>query len=611
MKDSECCGDRSTNVAHRCSKHAEEELKLHCNTCRKLICLRCTLKGSVHNTHDYYELDFAFEKYKEEVASSLSVMEKQLTTVNKALVHLDARQDEIATQRAAVQTNVHHSFQSLHEILNKRNEELVCQLEQITREKLEALAVQRKEIETAQTRLTGCISSMNEVLSSDNSRVEMLMERTVDPEWMTKLSTILAPESLKPNAVADMTFDVSSDTTSVCQEHGLVLASTLPYPPKCHATGKGLDIAVVGEKSTATLQSINFLSKPCELPAKSLECELVSEITGAKIQSQEFDVRSRQSQHLISYQPRMKGNHQLHIKVDGQEIKGSPFTVAIKSPVENLGSRILTIEKLETPRGGTINERSGEVIVTEYNGHCVSVFSRGGKRLNSFGSHGSSQGQLKYPRGVALDADGNILVADSGNQRIQKFTVEGEFLSVVGGEGSGSLQFKWPDGVAFNTVNGKIYISDDSQHIHILNSDLTFFKSFGKEGSGKGQFCYPRGIACDSTGQVYVADSNNHRIQVFTAEGKFVRAFGRHGHGMKMGELMWPVGIALNNASGLVYISENSHCVSVFTLEGHFVTSFGQKGEGSGEFNHPYEVAVDTNGVVYVCDADNNRVQVF
>ena len=40
---------------------------------------------------------------------------------------------------------------------------------------------------------------------------------------------------------------------------------------------------------------------------------------------------------------------------------------------------------------------------------------------------------------------------------------------------------------------------------------------------------------------------------------------------------------------------------SVFTTEGQFVTSLGREGEGPGEFKIP----------VYVCDCDNNRVQVF
>ena len=64
-------------------------------------------------------------------------------------------------------------------------------------------------------------------------------------------------------------------------------------------------------------------------------------------------------------------------------------------------------------------------MVTEWGGDCVSVFSPSGEKLQSFGKHGSGQGEFDCPRGVAVDGEGNILVSDGGNHRIQKFTAEG------------------------------------------------------------------------------------------------------------------------------------------------------------------------------------------
>ena len=61
----------------------------------------------------------------------------------------------------------------------------------------------------------------------------------------------------------------------------------------------------------------------------------------------------------------------------------------------------------------------------------------------------------------------------------------------------------------------------------------------------------------------------------------------------------------------MVYVSDWNNRVSVFTSGGQFVTSFGMTGEGVGEFNYPLGVAVDSSGVVYVCDHVNNRVQLF
>ena len=84
--------------------------------------------------------------------------------------------------------------------------------------------------------------------------------------------------------------------------------------------------------------------------------------------------RRGQSQYEISYQPTIKGRHQLHIKVQGQHIRGSPLSLAAKSPVEKLGDPILTIDEVGGPWGVAVNQR-GEVVVAERDGHRVSVFS--------------------------------------------------------------------------------------------------------------------------------------------------------------------------------------------------------------------------------------------
>lgn len=41
------------------------------------------------------------------------------------------------------------------------------------------------------------------------------------------------------------------------------------------------------------------------------------------------------------------------------------------------------------------------------------------------------------------------------------------------------------------------------------------------------------------------------------------------------------------------------------------MTAFGREGERPGEFNCPCGLAVDNSGVVYVCDRNNKRIQMF
>ena len=589
-----------------CREHAGKEVELFCETCGEPVCVKCALKGGKHHSHDYEELDKAFERYKVEVTASLEPMEKQVTTITKALAQLDARCAEISDQRAAVEADILIAFGKLQRILDTRKTELIGQLHHITQRKLKGLAVQRDQLETTLAQLSSCLGFMRESLKTGSQEEVLLMKSSVVKQ-VKELTTTFPPDMLKPSTDADAIFSSLADVATACRNYGQVSAPDLPDPSKCHATGKGIEAAVVGEMSTAVLQAVNFKDQPCEEPIQSSECELVSELSGTRTRGS--IERKGQSQYEINYQPTIKGRHQLYVKVEGQHIRGSPFTISAKSPVEKLGTPILTLRGVRQPRGVAINQR-GEVIVAEWDGDCVSVFSPSGEKLQTFGTRGSGQGQFESPRGVAVDDEWNILVADCNNHRIQKFTPEGQFLTAVGAYGKGPLQFLRPTDIVLNAANKKVYVTDCGNHrVQVLNSDLTFSSSFGKRGSGKGQFDIPCGIACDSTGKVYVADNVNNRVQVFTAEGKFLKMFGRRGAGR--GELSGPIGVAIDS-NDMVYVSEGGNSrVSVFTSEGVFVTSFGSHGEGPGQFKRPYGVAVDNSGVVYVCDSNHHCVRIF
>ena len=585
-----------------CHDHAGKEVELFCETCGEPVCVKCVIKGGKHNNHDCEELDKAFERYKIEVTASLEPMEKQVTTITNSLAQLDARCAEISNWRAAVENDIHTSFGKLQHILDTRKTDLIGRLHHITQRKLKELAVQSDQLETTLAQLSSCLGFMRESLKT-GSQEEVLSMKSSVVKQVKELTTTFPPDMLKPSTEADMIFSALEDVATACESYGQVSTPNFPDPSICHVTGKGIEAAVVGEMSNAVLHAVNYKGQPCEEPIQSSECELVSKLSGTRVRGSVE--RKEQSHYEINYQPTIKGRHQLHVKVEGQHIRGSPFSISAFFPVEKLGTPILTLRGVVGPWGVAINQR-GEVIVTEFSRHCVSVFSPSGEKLRTIGSHGSGLGQFKSPRGFAVDCEWkSILVADGANHRIQKFSFEGYFLTAVGAEGKGPLQFNYPTDIVFNAANKKMYVTDCYNHrVQVLNSDLTFSSSFGMHGSGKGEFDFPHGIACDSTGKVYVADCNNNRVQVFTVEGNFLKMFGQQL------ELWGPEGVAIDS-NDMVYVSEGgSYGVSVFTSEGICVKSFGSFGEGPGQFNYPCGVAVNS-GVVYVCDHYNHRVQIF
>ena len=577
-----------------CSLHPGKELDLYCETCGELICLHCTVKK--HKDHQYDLVGDTFQRHKAEITASLEPVEKQLGVVTKALKQLDVRSVELDDLQATLEANIQQQIQMLQELLEARKAELIDQLQQLIQVKKKNLAAQKDEVETVHAQLASCLSFVRESLRTGSQGEVMIMKKAVVKQ-IKEITDNFKPDMLPPCVPADVKFMASSNFTAACQQFGRVYLQEVS-PEKCHATGKGLEVAEPGERATAVLNVVSNEHKAYTKPVKSLICELVSESTGEKI---DCSVKKTEAsgQYEISYQATSRGRHQLHIKVEGEHIKGSPFPVTVKLPIEKLGTPIKTIGGVKGPWGVAFCSK-GNIVVTETNGHCVSIFDPKGEKTKSFGSLGSGHGQFNRPEGVAVDDGDNILVSDYGNNRIQKFTSCGKFITAV--------KINHPIGIAIHPQSKNVYVTNRSDHcIQILNPDLTFSNSFGSKGSNDGQFNAPFDVAFDSTGNVYVVSFYHDHVQVFTAEGQFLRKFGTCGS-----EKNYYLTSICIDSEDVVYMTENAnHSVSVYTCEGKFLTSFGTYGAGPGQFNHPHGIAVDKNGVVYVADGRNNRLQSF
>lgn len=135
---------------------------------------------------------------------------------------------------------------------------------------------------------------------------------------------------------------------------------------------------------------------------------------------------------------------------------------------------------------------------------------------------------------------------------------------------------------------------------------------WGTRGSGKGEFDLPHGIALDRNGRVFVADRSNARVQVFDATGRFLDEW-------KSDTIGRPYAIAIASDGSAVIVDggdqplippDRSGAVHLDST-GTVLSRFGRFGNYNGQFRLAHDVAVDSQGVVYIADAWGQRVQKF
>ena len=583
-----------------CPHHEGKELDIYCDTCEELICLHCTIKK--HKDHEYDLVSDSFERHKAEITASLEPLDEQVTAARKVVEQLNHQSEGLDQQRIEAEAMIEHEIKQLHDIIEARKNELLKQVDDEIQRKLRNLDSQRDELQTAHDQLSNCLSVVNMSLAMGSDEEIVMMK----DDMIKNIKQVTEPTTKRPWSPcekANLKFAVSSELEAAILNFGQVSLDEVASRD-CYAEGSGLKVAEVGETATVVVYVITKEGKACTSFISSLTCRLSSEITGETING---SVRNSEvNRYVISYQPTNRGLHQLHIKLAGGHIKGSPFNITVKLPVQKLGIPIKTIPSISRPWGVAINSR-GELIVAEYRGRCISVFSSTGEKLRSFSSCGQGRDQLHSPRGVAVDSDDNILVVD-GDHCIIKFTSDGEFVKAECREGNRQLEFKRPMGVGVHPHTGQLYVADtDNNRIQVLNSDLSFVTTF--KGRRDKRLKSPWGVAFDNTGNVYIADCGNHCVQVFTVEGEFMRRFG--GEGERNGELNFPSYIFIDS-DDVAYVTEyGNHRVSVFTCDGQFLTEFGALGNGSEQFNEPRGITMDRNGYVIVSDCENDRIKLF
>ena len=275
---------------------------------------------------------------------------------------------------------------------------------------------------------------------------------------------------------------------------------------------------------------------------------------------------------------------------------------------------------------GVAVDSSGNIIVTEEQGHRLLKLNSGGVaqwsvgQAGVIGSDNTHFGDLwDGSVAVAVDSSGNIYVADSGNHRVQKCTSAGvcsTFAGISGVSGSDNTHFDLPYGVVVDS-SGNVYVSDRDNHrvqkCTPAGVCSTFAGVTGVSGSDDSHFNAPMGVAVDSSGNVYVGDGWNNRVQKCTSDGSCSTFAGTTGAWDDDFDHFWqPRDIAVDSQDQVYVADIYNNRVQVFDSSGAYLTTIGGEwGSNIGQMRHTAAVDVDSAGNVYVTDSINHRIQKF
>ena len=186
-----------------------------------------------------------------------------------------------------------------------------------------------------------------------------------------------------------------------------------------------------------------------------------------------------------------------------------------------------------------------------------------------------------------------------------------------------------PAGMTFGPMSavaadsrGRIYaFQRKDPPVLVFDREGTYLDSWGDSAIAD-----PHGFFIGPDDVVYLTDRDDHVALRFTLDGKPLGVLGQRGQpsdtgceedGGRVVRAAGPFNKPTEMVvapSGELYVTDgyrNSR-VHRFSADGRLIDSWGSPGKHApGEFHLPHSLWIDERGEVYVCDRENNRIQVF
>lgn len=178
-----------------------------------------------------------------------------------------------------------------------------------------------------------------------------------------------------------------------------------------------------------------------------------------------------------------------------------------------------------------------------------------------------------------------------------------------------AIEMGAPSSVDWTSRNTLLVFNRGTHPLMEFNPDGSFVRAWGQ-----GQYVRPHGMRIDSEGHIWTTDVNGHTVRKMNPEGEVLLTLGTHEQpgewtvGASSGLMTEPTDLAIG-LEGEIYVlvghGRGEPRLLKFDKNGMLLKTWGGAGTAPGKFDTPHSIVIDAEGLVYVADRQNRRVQVF
>ncbi|HUB45293.1 MAG TPA: hypothetical protein VMB73_09945 [Acetobacteraceae bacterium] len=300
-------------------------------------------------------------------------------------------------------------------------------------------------------------------------------------------------------------------------------------------------------------------------------------------------------------------------------------------------------------------DADGNLIFADTYNHCIrrvdartgiisTVAGTGGPGFAGDGGE-ATQALLNQPYGVVVDAGGTIYFADRLNKRVRRIEPPG-IISTLAGDGSGkfsgdggpaaSAGLAEPNGLALDRNQQQLFIADVADHrVRVVDLATSIIGTFAGTGDARhdgdggpatraGVFG-ARAVALAPDGALYILERGGSSLRrvhegiIHTAAGTGARGYAGDGADAREAVFDAPKEMAVDTDGSVFIVDTENHAIRRIDAHSWIVTTIagtgtaGPGGDGgpaaAAQLARPHGAAVGPDGALYVGDSENHRIR--
>ncbi|XP_013774819.1 tripartite motif-containing protein 45-like isoform X2 [Limulus polyphemus] len=348
---------------HICLLHKSSEVSSWCESCRQMVCDRCTIDN--HRDHQINDLSKVYESKTQLLKKLMDYVVRRKIDIEEALENIQEVQKQLSDQIEQSREEVERFIAAYIRAVETHHQHLLQHIQRVEVGRQRVLRLQRLQLEQLFTDLNHWENFVQELLQDGDVPEVMGVYRPVqkrlfhlarlNPPLQPRVSPALSflPQEQVGDVDGYLLYGVVSSQSacpSLCfiQDAGLKMIKAgckteitlfvrdsddqpvIHNRTNIHVELRRLTTTFDSRESTLRKSQISLeSSKPLVLYHMNIQGRERSNNRTTRHQDHVEVTTQKDGSHILSFTATQTGNFRLHVTVNGQDIKGSPFPVTI------------------------------------------------------------------------------------------------------------------------------------------------------------------------------------------------------------------------------------------------------------------------------------------